>query len=111
MNTDSAPARKTDEGIIVAVRLTPKAAKDELLSIEQTADGPVLKARVRAVPDKGKANEAIQILLARWLDVPKSRAELVSGGKSRLKQILIKGTPQALMDKFAECAVALKQDF
>jgi uncharacterized protein YggU (UPF0235/DUF167 family) len=54
---------------------------------------------VRAIPDKGKANEAIAGLLAKWLGVPKSCAVLASGGKSRSKQVLIKGDVNELIER------------
>ncbi|MEJ2124159.1 MAG: DUF167 family protein [Alphaproteobacteria bacterium] len=95
------PARITAEGVIVAVRLTPKASSDAVTGVEISAEGPVLKARVRAIPDKGKANEAIAVLLAKWLGVPKSSAALASGGKSRSKQVLVKGDADELMERLA----------
>lgn len=104
----SLPARTTTEGIVIAVRLTPKSSADEVQGVEDTADGPVLKARVRAIPDKGRANEAVATLLAEWLGEPKSRAELASGGKSRLKQVLIRGDARALVSKLAARIGGLK---
>lgn len=93
---------------MIAVRLTPKSSADEVEGVEDTASGPVIKARVRAIPDKGRANEAVAVLLAHWLNEPKSRAELVSGGKSRLKQVLIRGDAQALMAKLAALIAGLR---
>jgi uncharacterized protein (TIGR00251 family) len=87
----------TAEGIVVAVRLTPKASSDAVIGVEEGAEGPALKARVRAIPDKGKANDAIAALVAKWLGVPKSSATLASGGKSRSKQVLVKGDADELM--------------
>ena len=101
------PARATAEGVVIAVRLTPKASSDEVQGVEDTAEGRVLKARVRAIPDKGKANQAVAALVAEWLGEPKSRAELVSGGKSRLKHILLRGDARALMAKLAARIAAL----
>jgi uncharacterized protein YggU (UPF0235/DUF167 family) len=105
----SLPARATADGIVLAVRLTPKSAADAVTGIDDTGDGPpVLKARVRAAPEKGKANAALAELVADWLDEPKSRAELVSGGKSRLKQVLVRGDAAALMQRLAARLAALK---
>jgi uncharacterized protein YggU (UPF0235/DUF167 family) len=59
----------------------------------------VLKARVKAAPEKGKANAALAALIADWLDVPKSACKVVTGGKSRKKQVSISGEPDALMSK------------
>jgi uncharacterized protein (TIGR00251 family) len=95
------PARIAADGIIVAVRLTPKASSDAVTGVEESADGWVLKARVRAIPDKGKANDAVAVLLAKWLGVPKSSATLVAGGKSRSKQVLVKGDANELMERLA----------
>ena len=90
------PWRQGDACVIVRVRLTPKSSKDMIDGIETTADGPALRARVRAVPSEGQANAAIERLLADWLDVPKSRVTLVSGGKSRVKSLSVSGEPATL---------------
>jgi uncharacterized protein (TIGR00251 family) len=95
------PARVAADGIVIAVRLTPNASSDAVAGVEESADGWVLKARVRAIPDKGKANDAAAALLAKWLGVPKSSASLVSGGKSRSKQVLVKGDASELMERLA----------
>lgn len=103
------PARATADGIVLAVRLTPKSGADAVTGIDDMGEGPpVLKARVRAAPENGKANAALAVLIADWLDQPKSRAELVSGGKSRLKQVLVRGDAGALMQRLAARLEALK---
>jgi len=56
----------------------------------------VLRMRVKAVPDKGKANAAVIALLAKALGVPKSSVTLVSGDTARLKTIQIEGDPTTL---------------
>ena len=45
--------------MILAVRLTPKSARDEIVGIEVSA-AKVLKARVRALPEAGRANAALE---------------------------------------------------
>ena len=61
------------------------------------ADGrTVLKVRVRAVAEGGKANRAVTELLAGALDVPKARVRIVSGETSRLKQVAVDGDPERL---------------
>jgi uncharacterized protein (TIGR00251 family) len=77
--------------VIVRVRLTPKSSKNAILGIEETSDGPALKARVRAVPSEGAANAALLVLLADWLAVGKSDLRLAHGGKSRVKSVEITG--------------------
>ena len=56
----------------------------------------VLKARVRALPEAGRANAALETLIARWLGVSPSTVAVAHGGKSRLKQIALSGDAEAL---------------
>jgi hypothetical protein len=51
----------------------------------------VLKVRVRALPEDGRANLAIALVVARWLGVPRSRVAVAAGGKSRFKTVAIAG--------------------
>ncbi len=60
----------------------PRAPRSEVVGI--TADG-VLKVRVAAVPDKGKANEELRDTLAVWFKVPKNNVELLHGETSPRK--------------------------
>jgi uncharacterized protein YggU (UPF0235/DUF167 family) len=93
----SAPFRLRDGGVDLFVRLTPKAALDRLESVETTADGRShLKARVRAVPENGAANQALERLLAKALGVPGSAVSVVAGGTARLKTVRIAGDPAIL---------------
>lgn len=85
------PWREATGCVIVRVRLTPKSSKDAVDGVETTADGPALRARVRAVPADGEANAALVKLLATWLGVPKSSVALAQGGKSRVKSLEITG--------------------
>ena len=84
------------DGIKLFVRLTPNASKDEVLGLEDGADGPLLKAKVRAIPDKGKANRALIALVAKWLRTAKRDIELKAGSKSRCKTLKISGDADEL---------------
>jgi uncharacterized protein YggU (UPF0235/DUF167 family) len=86
----------THGGVSLRVRLTPKARTDRIEKVEDTAGGPALKARVRAVPEDGKANDALIALVADWLGVAKSRVTLETGATSRLKTLMIAGDGQAI---------------
>jgi uncharacterized protein (TIGR00251 family) len=80
------------DGIELFVRLTPKAHRDAVEGIEATAGGRThVKARVRAVAEKGRANKALEALLAKYLGLPKSAVEIKSGSTSRLKTVAISG--------------------
>jgi uncharacterized protein len=66
------------------------------VGLEDHAGNWVLKARVRALPDCGRANAALETLIAGWLKVPLSTVKVAHGGKSRLKQVSIEGNAEAL---------------
>lgn len=71
-------------GAEVSVRVTPRAARD---GIEQR-DG-ALRVTVTAVPENGKANAAVQSLLARALGVAPSELRLIRGATARDKTFVI----------------------
>lgn len=89
--------QQRDDGLLLFMRLTPNARKDEVLGLMDGADGPLIAAKVRAIPDKGKANKAIIVLTSAWLGVTKSSISLKSGSKSRLKTLLINGNATELV--------------
>lgn len=80
----------------IRFRLTPRSSREAIEGIEGTADGPAFKARVRAVPEDGAANAALEKLVAAWLGVSKSSVKLSSGGKSRVKTLDVEGEPGQL---------------
>ena len=98
------PWRVTPDGVVVRVRVTPRSSREGLGGVEATRDGAAFKARVRAVPEDGKANAAVEKLVAAALGVPKSDAMLQAGAKSRVKLIAVTGDPDTLG---AACAALL----
>ena len=94
--------RRSRDGVIIPVRLTPKSNRDEVAGVEDHAGECVLKARVRAVPEAGRANEALETLIAKWLGLPPSTITVAHGGKSRLKQVAVAGNGDALARLIAQ---------
>lgn len=84
------PLREEHGRLLVPLRVTPRAASDEL-----SFDGTGLRVRVTAPPVKGAANAAIIALLARRLHVPKSSITLVRGASAREKLVAIEGIAAA----------------
>lgn len=85
------------DDLLLSVRLTPGSAKEDIGGGWTDAHGAHwLSARVRAVPEKGKANAALIALLAKRLDWPRGAILLESGDTNRLKRLRIQGGAQAL---------------
>jgi len=77
--------RQEGEAVSLRVHLQPKASREGILG---EADG-ILKLRVTAPAVDGRANEACLRLLAKALNLPPSRLQIVSGQHARLKTIRI----------------------
>lgn len=97
--------RAVGTGVMLKVRLTPKSGRDEIVGVEAFGEEAVLKARVRALPEEGKANQALERLIAHWLRVPPSSVSVAQGGKSRLKQVLVNGDA-AMLARLIEARLA-----
>lgn len=69
-----------DEGARLAVRVTPGARVAALEIVDAR-----LLAKVRAKPEDGKANAAVQELLANALGVAATRVKMLRGATSREK--------------------------
>lgn len=94
--SEGRPFRQTNDGILLAVRLTPKSSRDAIDGVKDAGTGAALHVRVRAVPEDGKANTALTALIAAELDVAKSAVTVASGTTSRLKSLHISGDPSDL---------------
>lgn len=67
------------------VRVTPSAGRDALDGWQ----GDVLRIKVRAAPERGRANQAALRLLARALGLPAGHLAVVRGAASRDKLVFI----------------------
>jgi uncharacterized protein (TIGR00251 family) len=74
------------KGAALAVRVTPRASKNEIVEI--LSDGTV-KVHLIAPPVEGKANEALIKYLAKVLDVSQKQLEVVAGATGRDKLISV----------------------
>ena len=87
-----APIRRDGADLVVEVRLTPRGGTDRIDGVKTLSDGrTVVAARVKAVPEDGKANAAVAALMATTAGLPKSAAAVVSGSTARLKAIRLSG--------------------
>ena len=77
--------RKTKEGIIVNLRISPNAKKNEIIK-----DGDIIKVKITALPIDGKANKALVECFAKNIKIPKTSIEILKGETSKEKTILFK---------------------
>src|SRR5579859_4564237 len=74
-------------GVVVSVRLQPRASRDEISGVVEGA----LRIRLTAPAMENRANEALCEFLASLLKRPKSAVRILSGERSRTKRVAIEG--------------------
>ena len=85
-------------GTIVPVRAQPGARRNAIVGLHAGS----LRVAVSAPPEKGKANAAIQALLADALGCKASQVGLLSGETARQKRFLIEGiAPEDLRERLS----------
>ena len=67
-------------GAEFALRVTPRASRNQI-----SEENGMLRVQVTAVPEDGRANRAVQELLAEALGVARTRLSLIRGATSRDK--------------------------
>lgn len=77
----------TPEGVILPVLAHPGAKRNAVVGERAGA----LRVAVSSPPEKGKANAAIQAVLAEGLGCKSSQVRLVGGATSRQKRFVIQG--------------------
>jgi len=85
-------------GVTLAVRVTPRARKNEIVGLV----GEAIKVKLAAPPVEGAANAALCAFLAEQLGVRKSAVTLVAGQTSRHKVVRVDGvTVDEVQARFA----------
>ncbi len=74
----------------VRVHVTPGARQEEIVGWQ----GGALRVKVRARPERGRANQAVIRLLARRLGVGPTNVSIVHGAASRDKLVEVVGVSQ-----------------
>ncbi len=72
------------------VRVQPRASKDEIAGV---VDG-ALKVRLQAPALEDRANVALCEYLAQLLKTPKSAVRILSGDRSRIKRVEVRGVTE-----------------
>lgn len=101
--------RIVDGAVELRVRLTPKSARDAVEGLRRLdEDSWVVAARVRAVPEDGRANAALEKLIAGFTGTAKRDVTLVSGARGRVKTLRIAGDPAAVIARLQSLGEALE---
>jgi uncharacterized protein (TIGR00251 family) len=79
--------RATPVGVVITVRVVPRAAASGLAGTR----GDALLVRLQAPPVDGAANVELVAVIAEALGVPKRAVSIVAGDRSREKQVSVRG--------------------
>jgi len=83
-------------GVVFTAKVVPGSSRTIVAGILED----MIKVRVAAAPEKGKANECLVMFLARQLGVRKGDVEIVSGQTRPVKQVRVAGISAAeLLEK------------
>ena len=86
----------TADGLTITVKIVPNSSKTALAGLLDA----MIKIKVAAPPEKGKANKSLSGFLAKKLGLRKQDITIISGQTSAVKQIQIKGiTRQEFLEK------------
>ena len=69
------------------VKVIPKSPKNEIIEI---MEDETIKIRIKAPPEKGKANAELIKFLSKQLDIPKQNISIISGKAEQIKLIKCK---------------------
>lgn len=84
---DEVKVQASAQGITFAVKVIPRARRDEIVGVE----GDALKVRLSAPPVEGRANDALVKFLAVVLGVKRADVEIVRGETGRRKLVRVRG--------------------
>jgi uncharacterized protein len=94
MSDDALKIIKKDGLLLFSVKVVPRSSKTQVAGIYNG----MLKIKLAAVPEKGKANEALIDFLSDKLNVPKAYVTIISGLTSKVKQVSVKNVTQQTID-------------
>lgn len=84
--------------IIIQVKIVPKSKCNEIIGYEND----ILKIRIKAAPEKNKANKELIYFLAKKLSIPQSNIIILSGETCRIKKIKIEKITSDEFNKLIE---------
>ncbi|MCF7956284.1 MAG: DUF167 domain-containing protein [Phycisphaerae bacterium] len=79
---------ETEQGVEIRVKVVPGSSKTQIAGTL----GEMLKIKVAAPPEKGKANQSLIAFMAKLLGLKKNDIEIISGKTNPVKVLRISGT-------------------
>jgi len=77
----------TDDGVVFLTKIVPGSSRTCVCGLL----GEMVKIKVAAAPEKGKANQSLIEFLAKQLGVKKSDISIISGQTNPIKQVQVLG--------------------
>jgi uncharacterized protein (TIGR00251 family) len=90
----------TPDGVLIDVRVTPRASHSRL----DGAHAGALRVRLHAPPVDGAANDELIAVMAEAFGVPKRAVAIVSGQDSRSKRVRVSGVSAAAAQQIVEAS-------
>jgi hypothetical protein len=87
--------KETKNGIVFSIRVLPRSSRCELVGIHDNA----LKLKITAPPVEGQANEECIQFISHFLGIKKAQVTIISGHKSKKKQIAVTGLKKKDIEK------------
>ena len=75
------------EKCVLEFKVVPRASNTGIAN----AVGDIIRIRIAAPPEQGKANKELLRFLAKRLGVPKANVEILTGKTSRRKRVTVEG--------------------
>ncbi|MCX5637832.1 MAG: DUF167 domain-containing protein [Planctomycetota bacterium] len=85
--------QEVDDGVVFVAKIVPGSSRTAVCGL---FDG-MLKIKVSAAPERGKANQCLVEFLAKQLGVKKNAVSIVSGHTVRVKRLQISGISTAML--------------
>ena len=79
---------ETPQGTVFCVKLVPNSSHNKIVDFTDE----YVRIKISSPPVENKANKELISFCSNIFDVNKSKLEIISGEKSKLKKILIKGS-------------------
>ena len=81
MNDRKFKLHNGQKGSALAVRVTPRASRNEIVEI---LDDGTIRVRLASSPADSEANEALLVYFSEILGVPKSKLDIVAGSVGKI---------------------------